>query len=82
MFTLCTLVNDFFLFVALGAKPISGGAKAESKESVVAEKEMSLEEAEEMCAELLGPQLIAEMADTNWKVRLSALEQFLNVRAV
>ncbi|CAG0884793.1 unnamed protein product [Darwinula stevensoni] len=62
-----------------GAKPISGGAKAESKESVVTEKEMSLEEAEEMCAELLGPQLITEMVDTNWKVRLSALEQFLNV---
>lgn len=66
-------------------KKVVGGAKAKvgaKKAPVVAasaavERELAEEEVDELAAELVAPQVIADMVDGNWKTRLSAAELFL-----
>lgn len=55
--------------------PISKSASA--AKVLATEREMSPDEIEEMAAEALSPEMLSELADANWKTRLSAVESFV-----
>ncbi|XP_069680440.1 protein mini spindles isoform X4 [Periplaneta americana] len=57
-------------------KQTGGGAAGKGKSSVKAvEKDLSQEEVDEKAATILSEEIISGLSDSNWKTRLSAVEQ-------
>jgi cytoskeleton-associated protein 5 len=55
----------------------SGISKSASTKNVMpTERDMSQEEVDEVAAEILPPDVISGLADSNWKTRLSSIESF------
>jgi len=61
----------------------SGVCKALSSKShllIDSEKEISDDELEELALTFLSPEILSGMNDTNWKIRLSKVQEFSQAR--
>lgn len=56
---------------------LAGSKKASSKPQV--EKNLSSEEVDDIASETIPKEIISGLVDTNWKTRLAAVEQLLEV---
>jgi cytoskeleton-associated protein 5 len=68
--------------IAKKATPNSSGgiAKSASTKNVLpTERELSQEEVDEQAPEILPPEIISGLVDSNWKTRLSSIETFLQL---
>ncbi|XP_046394021.1 protein mini spindles [Ischnura elegans] len=59
-----------------GAKSGAGGTTVAAAIVEITEKEISQEEADERAAEIFSSEILAGLADANWKTRLAMVEQF------
>ena len=62
--------------------PAPGVAKSASIKNILpTERDLSQEEVDEQAAEILPPDMISGLADSNWKTRLSSIETFQQMLA-
>ena len=62
-----------------GAGGMAGGGGHDQMLDANDEIELSLEEAQDKCSEILSTEIMSQITDSNWKNRLSAMESINNV---
>jgi hypothetical protein len=70
-------IYNFFTFIVTGKNKVAAKKPAAAPTNV--ERELTEEEVDETVMELLSPEILSGLGDGNWKTRLSAAEQFLQV---